>query len=114
MQIKQRIFDALAPLAKWYAPFGYAGTGLFGCSILLPLVIPQLDALWWLLSLSLSAGFWATYALLKQIHDHRPRPKGLLGWLIGLWHTLIFWAWLLVVSLLLVLVTKLLMFVFFN
>ncbi|ATX75207.1 putative membrane protein [Reinekea forsetii] len=114
VQIKQRLFSALTPLAKWHAPFGYIGTGLFAGSILLPLVNPQLDAQWWLLCISLSAGFWATYALLKQIQDHRPKPAGLVGWFVGLWHTLIFWAWLLVASLLLVLVVKLLLFVIFN
>jgi hypothetical protein len=110
VHLKQRVFTLLEPLAKWHAPFGYIGTGLFLGSILLPIVQPQTDAVWWLLSLSLSASCWSTYALLKQAYDYRPRPRGLLGWLIGLWQNLIFWAWLLVVAVLVILVAKLLFF----
>ena len=114
MRFQQWIFHVLEPLAKWHAPFGYSGTGLFLGSILLPVIHPQTDAVWWLLTLSLSAGCWSTYALLKQADDYRPRPKGLLGWLIGLWQKLIFWVWLLVVAVLLALVAKLLLFAILN
>ncbi|WP_320823071.1 hypothetical protein [Reinekea sp.] len=114
MRLKQRVFSALEPLAKWHAPFGYLGTGLFLGSILLPVIQPQTDAVWWLLTLSLSAGSWSTYALLKQAYDYRPRPEGLLGWLLAVWQNVIFWGWLLVVALLVLLVAKLLLFAIFN
>lgn len=114
MNFKQRVFTGLEPLAKWHGLFGYVGTGLFFGSILLPLVHPQTEAVWWLLTLSLSAGSWSTYALLKQAYDYRPIPRGLRGWFIGLWQNLLFWGWLLVVSALAAFVAKLLLFAALN
>lgn len=93
MTFKHRLFQHLQPVTQYYRIFKWLSLMQTVVTVVLPVVMPDIDTALWMLSLSLLAFWLSNYALLRMAHHHEPDRKGLLGWLNNLWENLLVISW---------------------
>ena len=110
LTLRQKIFSHITPLARYYRVVKVLAVLQCLVTIGSILIWPTIDTALWLLLLALFGFLLSSYALLRLAHHHEPNRKGLLAWFIHLWENLIFISWLLVALAIVILVFKLVLF----
>ena len=111
MKLKQTLFKQLKPIAPYHSVFVGLSVIQALLTILLPILWPDLEPVYWLLSFAGCAFWLITYALLKQIHHNVEQATGFFARIRNAWQSLIFIIWLVTFSALMVLFIKLIIFV---
>ncbi len=112
MKFKAKIFQRLKAISHLYFIPLILAVFQFLFTLLLPLILSDVDSGIWLLSLC-ALGFWLTnYTILKLAYDHSPYRTGFLGWLANAWENIIFIIWLVSGVLLVLLMIKVVPLVF--
>ena len=107
---KQRVFTFIAPLARHYRVLKVLSGLLILMAFATPVIWPKLDTGIWLLLFALFGFSLSTYALLRLAHHHDPKRKGVIAWFVHLGENLIFVSWFLVLFAIVLLVIKLVLF----
>lgn len=106
MKLKKATYRFIKPVAHFYPMFVALAIAQAVFTFILPLIYPQLDAAYWLLSFS-GCAFWLTsFVLLKQAHHARQSEKGFKARIRNSWENLMFSIWLITFLLLILWLVK--------
>ncbi|WP_040557730.1 hypothetical protein [Reinekea blandensis] len=110
MTFKHQLFQRLQPFARHYALFKWLSLAQAIGTVLLPLIMPDIETALWMLSLALLAFWLSNYALLRMAHHYQADRKGLLAWVNNLWENLLVISWAVLLVSIIYLVIKLVLY----